>query len=456
MARQWKTPYIVALSAACFCFTYTGGPSAQQVRSPAGVSGNRKTEYRHKAKGSQRSLRGKIVGIPPAKHGGKLFFTALSPTIIVDHFRASYKSVKIDEECRFSVQGLLAGEYLVGYTPPVKRHDTDGTGPGDNEPDQPLFWRRGLRPPMFLKEVHVQPGENLDFHIPVSSLEGRLINGSGAPAARAILHLHPSRSPSWHPLLMEMAAITGPDGAFRFEHIAEGDYTLVATATSWQGTSDRAVDKCVLGATSVQVSAGSEKEINWQCDEEELAYLGGTVRLGEGVDPDLMYVMVVSVDEPEWTLNRPTGIIPGGTGEWGFLLPQGRYHVFFFGPSGVTVESRAVSLETDSEVDVRLIRAGKIDVRLEGAPKAISGRSVHLRDQKGDKVIRLQDPLARYNPWLKTVVVLPTSQEGRTTIYGVRPGRYTVMVEREQAQKPVSVRPGETTTVRIEVSRERK
>ncbi len=37
-----------------------------------------------------------------------------------------------------------------------------------------------------------------------------------------------------------------------------------------------------------------------------------------------------------------------------------------------------------------------------------------------------------------------------------QPGKYTVMVEREQAQKDITVRPGETTTVRIEVSRERK
>jgi protocatechuate 3,4-dioxygenase beta subunit len=131
-------------------------------------------------------------------------------------------------------------------------------------------------------------------------------------------------------------------------------------------------------------------------------------------------------------------------------LPAGEYR-FFVLQTGCAVEALQLKLAGATNIAFRLAPGGDASVTVRAGGKPAEGKVVQVKAADGREVLRVRNALyANMGPWGRCAVA-PTDAEGRTTVQGLKPGRYTVAIEGSRSTAKVEIKPLETAEVTLDL-----
>ncbi len=278
-----------------------------------------------------------------------------------------------------------------------------------------------------------------DVRIEGAALRGTIRDASGKPRRSAHLHLSRTDGPEWLQWCSARWTASDRNGVFVFDALSPGIYALRATYK--EGRTSR--PGVVVDREDVTVDVVAEKGVG----------LRGTVAFSGGGPASMATVFAISEDSVykcalDWTQTLHP-ITMDDEGRYEFLppLPPGHYALLVW-LKDYAVESGDIDLKEDTTRDWVLVEGGDLDIRLEGARTAVSGRVVRVMAPDGREVMR---PRFFAPACPAGVSIHPTDAEGRLRVAGLRPGRYEVRVDGSPAKAEVDVKAGATAEARMAI-----
>jgi hypothetical protein len=295
--------------------------------------------------------------------------------------------------------------------------------------------------------------DTMNFVFPDLDFSGQLVDSKGDPADSISVYLIPSEMKQCYaPTLCAASSVTDFEGRFRFSHVSPGVYDLLVTQISYRSKGS------LVGTQlkeDIEVSE-STTAFEWKLPEALELKLEPAVPRSIQNHLSISAMAVSPVSKLRTTSDHsyveqlkrflPPVVFPRDQSLQIFVYDHARsLERALFNTQEITVSST-------ERTEIGLWRSGSIRVILEGRRADVSGRTVRLCKKSGKVIPRLYDPLYTYDYDLLLATVLPTDDAGITTIYGVKPGEYLILIDGSSSKGYVSVDSGKVAETRIMLS----
>ncbi len=335
---------------------------------------------------------------------------------------------RCDEDGRFRVALAEPGTYLAKLT---------------------VFGERGTHFVERVVEVPAQAQLARDFELPTGAIRGRIVDAAGQPLSGASVRLRRERGGA-RSLLSSFsdAKPTGVDGAFAFEHLDDGAWSLsvhrdapgIAPAAAPEIESNTA-EQDALARTAASVSAVLDVRDGRSVDDVVIQIANGVLLRGflhDGDEAPLAHasLFVHGADGRPltpfaWSASNADGRVRGpalAPGEW-WLHARTATHC----SQPLRID---VSGEADEEFELELSPGGFVEVRFADA-LAAHRASLSVRDAAGrefaglvDRALKSLDVLSSFEPGVARVGPLPAGLYRLEVFDGsAAPRRFDVPVE---------------------------
>lgn len=292
-------------------------------------------------------------------------------------------------------------------------------------------------------EAPAQPSAERDFELPAGAIRGRVVDERGEPLSGASVRLKLERGGS-RSLLSSFsdAKPTGPDGAFAFERLDDGAWSLAVNfeerKKSAASERENTAEQGLLARTAASVSAVLEVRDGRSVDDVVIqiasgALLRGFLRDVDGAGVPLASVFVHAPDGRQltpfaWSASDFEGAFRGPA------LTPGEWWVHARGGALCSAPERiVVGREPPPALELELAPGGWVEVRFEGAEQA-ARCSLSLVDESGLEFAGLVDRA------LKSLDILTSFTPGRARLGPLPAGSYRLTVsERARAPRTLSV-----------------
>jgi hypothetical protein len=355
---------------------------------------------------------------------------------------------------RAALPGLLPGPYRLGLTAEIRR-TVAAPGRGPVEVAFPYLAHS--------RTVEVAPGGlAVEIPLPPARPVCRIVDARGRAVAGArVMRLPPREAGAETPLAH---ADRPTDAAGRvWLHLAEAETADLLVTAGPRGTHILPAVRLdpAGGASAVLPAPGGWIRLGFR---SEVA--GGPDGPGEAAGTPFAFLVH---EDPRLTMLRQ---LRAGRVEWPVLpLARGRWRIFLL-QDGYACDARTIRIGPPArpegeeaspdrdgeesaaagpvEVVLEQVPSGSVQVRLGDGSDPLAGVELHLRDANGRVVPRLR-ALHAVLGWSHApyVALPPTDETGRTSIHGLRPGRYRVGAGGADPVHEVEVRACETTRLRI-------
>jgi protocatechuate 3,4-dioxygenase beta subunit len=326
--------------------------------------------------------------------------------------RADIRNVTTDREGQFAIQAPPAGRVLAQLQ--IAR------------PNQPDF-------ATYAQTVAFdQEQERLDIAYTGTTVNGTVLDTEGAPLPDANITLIPTDADmlTAHHIFASRTR-TDEKGAFSLACVQPGTYKCQA-AHDQEGQTTR--EGLEVGQESQTVEIRMQPGVA----------ISGSVVSGEG--KALAQARIFFMDK-----SRSCGGVgmsdPEGNYTLNPALPAGQYRAFALLP-GYSLNAAVVTVaDAETTHNFTLVPAGGLRVVLQG--DAVSGRTLLLRNARGEDVPRLRDQSLAGVPALASIILPLTDEDGTAVINGLAPGQYTIGVEGSDQTVDATVKALDTVEVTL-------
>ncbi len=286
---------------------------------------------------------------------------------------------------------------------------------------------------------------NIVIDLPVLALSGRVNSRDGKPLPRAQIMLNPAGVKIIRQHILARSARSDGEGKYKVEALAPGVYDVVVRHENFGAQRFEGV---VIGADQEQRDFIMERGVVFGgliTDENGVALEGVSVMaLAGGADADLMLGLARG-----WART-------GADGAYAFDMPltAGAYLLCAVHP-GRVVAMTNVNVPSVTNFNVRLAPGGDIAVTVLRSGEPAPGMCSVITAADGHEVLRLNDRTGLFGvlPWQRAMVAL-TDETGKTRVYGLAEGVYTVGVQGATNTVAVSVRALDAATCVLRIGQD--
>ena len=356
---------------------------------------------------------GRILFVP-LDEDGKLNMMALMSLMSRD-------PVTTDAAGRYTAIDLQSGQYLAIVSPDPGMH--------------PLATESGQH----TIPVSIEPGQKeLDITIAGLTLRGTITGADGTPAAAVNVFAAPTYLDRMMQGMMNHTAETDDEGRFEIDNLAAG--TLRITAV------DEGRDEA--GTTIIELAEDATDSFLMQLGPGQR--IDGTLR--SEPDGPLGHAFVMAFSE-DGRMVGATGVDSDGSFELESVLPQGRYFIACLHQELVT-PGQYVEAGASASLAFTLRPGGNVNVQLAGDAEQIANRTLRITDAAGNAIQRMPSAfdMGYMGEMTRTLSLSPTNEDGRTTVYGLPVGTYTIGVVDSDSESSVTVRPFADTPLELQLN----
>jgi protocatechuate 3,4-dioxygenase beta subunit len=278
---------------------------------------------------------------------------------------------------------------------------------------------------------------NIVINIGGLTVTGVVSGPDGKPVSEAYVMMMPPGKKSIMTQMQVKYGVTDAAGKYKIEDIQPGSYDISARHQEF-GTTALPKTTVSAAANSFDIKLGGGVTMSGRItDDTGKALQGATVfAVPDGVEVDEMMEggYGASDETGDFTLEPP--------------LSPGKYRIFVM-QAGRAVEASVITLPAATNLNAALAVGGDISVTVMEKGKPVEGRNIHVRTDKGVEVLRLRNAGMLDMTPMGRCSISATDQQGKTTIRGLRPGRYKVTADNSKASVTVEVRQLATAEVTL-------
>jgi len=408
-------------------YNFRGGSSGREMKPTAVVVRKGRTseiilgQEQTAARGNTVNGIVKKEGTPVGK--GTIMFSPL-PKEDMDEMEmtsmyGSYVKGVIDDKGGFVVSNMTAGAYsyrvTLGKSAPVSTDD------------------EGQAVSYFSGQFDLAAGQvAADINITGLTITGIVTGLDGKPASQCYVTATPVSAKSTTKWLLARYGVSDAQGKFKMECLPPGKYDIIANKES-EGSG---------GYKNADLSKNSKP---FDITLGPVFKLSGKVVMATGESSKGVDVFAISDDE----INEGWAqVLEMGEYNMESKLPRGQYKVFA-SRKGFAVEAAILDINGDTKFNAKLVPSGNIQVRIIKGDQPVKGKMINLKTQIGEEVLRIKSKkfvgmAAEWN-------INPTDTDGRTTIYGIKPGKYNVYADGDSSTVSAEVKVLETTEVELKL-----
>jgi len=317
------------------------------------------------------------------------------------------------------------------------------------------FFIKGIKPGDFVYEIKNIKEENglsfggcieidnhqksIDIDIKGIKLTGVVTGSDEQPVSGAMIKVSPVEPNELLKKVLSREHFTDKNGNYEINGIVPGQYDISVEHKKWS----------YLKKPGINLLKQNE-ELNFKLSKG--FFISGSVKtydnsIGEGA-------LVLVVDE-SGNIITLTMASKNGDYQTNTIFPKGRYTIYTY-LNGHALDVQSIDITQDQVHDVSLNLGGNLEVVLKGNQEEIVGKNIVVRILQGKVVKRLKINGFMMDDFMMDKVlsfctIQPTNFEGKTKIYGLKPGIYTVSVEGKPSSKQVKIIALETVTCKLEI-----
>ena len=356
---------------------------------------------------------GRILFVP-LDEDGKLNMMALMSLMSTD-------PVTTDAEGRYTTKDLQSGQYLAIVSADAGMH--------------PLATEDGQH----TIPVSIEPGQTeVDITIAGLTLRGTITGTDGSPAAAVSVFAAPTYLDRMMQGMMNHTAETDDEGRFEIDNLATGTLRITAIdeARNEAVTTIMELTEDATDALVIQLGPGQR--------------VAGT--LSSDPEGSLGYAFVMAFSE-DGRMIGGAGVDSDGSFELESVLPQGRYFIACLHQE-LVAPGQYVEAGVSAPLAFTLRPGGNVNVQLAGDAEQIANRILRITNAAGNEIQRMPSAfdMGYMGEMTRTLSLAPTNEDGRTTVYGLPVGTYTIGVVDSDSESPVTVRPFAETPLELQLN----
>ena len=328
------------------------------------------------------------------------------------------KPILTDAEGRYTAPNLQPGQYLA-----IIARD------GEDHP----FASQGMQHAV---PVSIAEGQSeCDISIDSITLRGIVISSDGEPAANIQVTVAPAAVDSMIQEIISRTTETDQDGHFEIPDLTAGRFriTIIDDARAEAVTQTLELGADTTLAHAIQLAPGQRIE--------------GRIRREPEGPIEQAFVMVFS---PDGSPMGADSIDEDGSFALENVLPQGRYFVACLHQE-LVAPGQFVEAGANNPLAFVLKPGGDVTVTLTGDHEQIANRTLHIIDTDGNTIQRITSTfdMGYMASMTRSLSLLPTDENGQTTVYGLPAGTYTMGLVDHAVQTTVTVLPFAQTSIEL-------
>lgn len=351
----------------------------------------------------------------PLKSGQICFFPAGKKKITKENIFDLIKQMKqanINKKGKFIINGLQPGNYLYGI--------------------ENIKEEKGLSFGGWIEIDDSQKSINID--IKVIKLTGVVTGLDGCPVSGAIIRVSIIESNELLKEILSSIQFTDKNGKYEINYIVPGQYDISVKHSKWG----------YIKKNGVKLQNRVE-ELNFHLSKG--FSLSGSIKTHDKSPAKGAYIFVMT---ESGAIIAYTEVPENGKYKMDKVLPKGRYSVLTYF-SGYAIDVKSIAITQDLVQDVNLTLGGNLEVILKGPPLKIVNKNILVKTQKGEEISRLKINGLMIGRGVSYFTIQPTDSEGRTKIFGLKPGIYTISIQGTSLSKEVKIIALETVTCELEI-----